>query len=93
MGISAGITVMLARQLVEDYGREAEEAARDRADALKTYGNYEAAAVWGRVQEILRRQRLRYKSDRRIGARDILAVDVHEPGTPRAAAPRESRQR
>lgn len=76
MSVSAGITVNLARQLVEDYGREAEEAARERAEALKTYGNDEASAVWSRVHAILRRQRLRYRPERRIGARDILAVDV-----------------
>jgi hypothetical protein len=82
MGVSATITVNLARQLVEDYGREAEEAARERAEALKTYGNYEAAAVWSLVHEILCRQRKRYRSDRRIGARDILSVDLRKSLAP-----------
>jgi hypothetical protein len=87
MGVSAGITVSLARQLVEDYGWEAEEAAQDRAEALKNYGNNEAAAVWPRVHEILRRKRLRYRPHRRIGARDILAVDVREAPAPLMSEP------
>jgi hypothetical protein len=88
MGVSAGVTVSLARQLVEDYGREAEEAARDRAEALKAYGNIEAAEVWRRVHDILRRKRLRYRPTRRIGARDIRAVDAHEPHLPPMAVRR-----
>ena len=92
MGVSAGVTVSLARQLVEDYGREAEEAARDRAEALKAYGNCEAAAVWNRVYEILRRKRLRYRPTRRIGARDMLGVDARQPDIS-ANLPAESRRR
>lgn len=73
MAVSAEVTVNLARQLVEDYGREAEEAARERAEALLAYGSYEAAAVWSRVFQILRRQRLRYSANRRLGARDFAS--------------------
>jgi len=71
MGISAEVTVNLARQLVEDYGREAEQAALERAEALRVYGNQEAAAVWSRVFEILRRRRVRFGANRRSGARDF----------------------
>ena len=92
MGVSAGVTVSLARQLVEDYGREAEEAARDRAEALRTYGNCEAAAVWSRVYEILRRKRLRFQPTRRIGARDMLGLEPRQPEIS-SKIPAESRRR
>ncbi|MGH7002309.1 MAG: hypothetical protein ACREIP_00020 [Alphaproteobacteria bacterium] len=57
MGVPAEITVPLARQLIENYGQGAEEAARERAEALAAIGNREAAQIWVAVCEILQRQR------------------------------------
>jgi hypothetical protein len=59
MQLSERVTANLARQLVKDYGDDAETAARDRAEALAAYGNSEAAQVWAQVFDILTRRRSR----------------------------------
>ena len=59
MQMSVRMTANLARQLVKDYGEDAEVAARDRAEALAAYGNSEAAQVWAQVFHILTRRRPR----------------------------------
>jgi len=57
MFLSLHVTANLARQLLKDYGDGAEDAARERAEALAAYGNSEAAQVWAQVFEILMRRR------------------------------------
>ena len=43
----------MARELVANYGREAEEVAAERAQALAQLGNREAARIWADVSEIV----------------------------------------
>ena len=53
MPLSPEIAARMARELVTNYGREAEEVAAERAQALAQLGNREAARIWADVSEIV----------------------------------------
>jgi len=57
MSFSPDIAARMARELVADYGRDAEDVAAERAQALATLGNREAARIWAYVSEVVLQMR------------------------------------
>lgn len=53
MPLSPDIAARMARELVANYGRDAEDVAAERAQALAAVGNREAAQIWAHVSEIV----------------------------------------